>query len=252
MEKLNGKVAVVTGGSAGIGFATAKELVAQGAKVIITGRNQDSLDKAIAELGNNAHSFRADASSVQDTVALVDFVKSLYSTIDILLVNAGGVTELQPIGTIQEETFDIVTNLNFKGAVFTTEKFVPILADGASVIHMSSVAAFAFNQGNAVYASSKAALIAYSKVAAMELADRKIRVNVIAPAMTETSAIHKGAFESSELHDFIKEKFMPFKRYGTPEEVAKLVSFLASDDASFISGSVITIDSGASINSVKL
>lgn len=247
MDKLKDKVAVVTGGSAGIGFATAKEFVAQGARVVITGRNQQALDKAVKELGSNAIGIRADASSVKDTEALAEQVKSTYGKVDILLVNAGGVEVFEPIGQITEETFDTISGVNFKGAVFTTEKFVPLLFDGASIIHLASVSAFSFNAGNAIYSASKAALVAYSKNAALELAGRKIRVNVVEPALTETPGIRKGAFASDEIHSHIKT-LMPFKRYGTPEEVAKLITFLASDDASFISGSEITIDSGASIN----
>lgn len=251
MSSLKEKVAVVTGGSSGIGFATAQEFIAQGAKVVITGRNQSALDKAVQQLGNNAIGIRADASVLSDTESLVQQVKSTYGTVDILLVNAG-VAKQEQIGQILEETFDTVVGINFKGAVFTTEKFVPILSDGASIIHMASVSAFTFNAGNAIYSASKAALVAYSKTAAVELADRKIRVNVIEPAMTETPMIYRGAFDTDEIHAMIKNKLMPFKRYGQPEEVAKLVTFLASDDASFISGGEFTIDSGASINAFHL
>src|SRR5690606_16476284 len=247
MEKLKGKIAVVTGGSSGIGFATAQEFINQGAKVVITGRNQESLDKAVKELGKNAIGIRADASNVKESEKLAEQAKSIFGKIDILLVNAGGVEVFEPIGQITEETFDTVAGVNFKGAVFTTEKFVSLLSDGASVIHLASVSAFSFNAGNAIYSASKAALVAYSKNAAIELADRKIRVNVVEPALTETPGIHKGAFANDEIHTHVKT-LMPFKRYGQPEEVAKLITFLASDDASFISGSEITIDSGASIN----
>jgi NAD(P)-dependent dehydrogenase (short-subunit alcohol dehydrogenase family) len=247
MSKLKDKVAVVTGGTSGIGFATAKEFIAQGAKVIITGRTQSTLDEAVKALGENAIGIRSDASKIKDTEALAEQVKSTFGKIDILLVNAGGVEIFEPIGQITEETFDTISGVNFKGAVFTTEKFVPLLADGGSIIHLASVSAFSFNAGNAIYSASKAALVAYSKNAAVELASRKIRVNVVEPALTETPGIHKGAFADDNIHAHIKT-LMPFKRYGQPEEVAKLISFLASDDASFISGSEVTIDSGASIN----
>jgi len=247
MSKLKDKIAVVTGGTSGIGFATAKAFIAQGAKVVITGRKQSTLDVAVSELGSNVVGIRADASSVKDTENLAAEVRSLFGKVDILLVNAGGVEVFEPIGQITEETFDTISGVNFKGAVFTTEKFVPLLVDGASVIHLASVSAFSFNAGNAIYSASKAALVAYSKNAAFELAGRKIRVNVVEPALTETPGIHKGAFANDEIHTHIKT-LMPFKRYGTAEEVAGLITFLASDEASFISGSEITIDSGASIN----
>lgn len=246
MSNLKNKVAVITGGSAGIGLATAQEFVAQGARVIITGRNQATLDAAVEKLGEQAIGIRADAASIQDTEALVAQVQETFGKVDVLLVNAG-VALQEPVGQVTETTLDQIMNINFKGAVFTTEKFIPILNDGASIIHMTSVSAFTYAAGTAIYSASKAALTAYSKNVALELADRKIRVNTVAPAMTETEMIYKGQFANEEIHTFIKSKF-PFKRYGQPAEVAKLVAFLASDDASFISGGEYTVDSGASIN----
>lgn len=246
MNKLENKVAVVTGGSAGIGLATAKEFIAQGAKVVITGRNQQAIDDAVKELGSNAVGIQSDAANLSDTEKLVEQVKSLFGKVDVLFVNAG-VAMQEPIGLITEPTFDTVMDINFKGAVFTTEKFIPILNDGASIIHMTSISAFSFVAGTAIYSASKAALTAYSKSVSVELAHRKIRVNTVAPAMTETDIIYRGQFSSDEIHTYIKSK-MPFKRYAKPEEVAKLVTFLASDDASYISGAEYTIDSGASVN----
>lgn len=250
MSKLENKVAVITGGSAGIGLATAKEFIAQGAKVVITGRNQQAIDSAVKELGNNAIGIQCDAAKLSDTDKLVEQVKSLFGKVDVLFVNAG-VALQEPIGEITEATFDTLVDTNFKGAVFTTEKFIPILNDGASIIHMTSVSAFTFATGTAIYSASKAALTAYSKSVSVELADRKIRVNIVAPSMTETAMIYKGQFAREEIHTYIKSK-MPFKRYGTPEEVARLVTFLASDDASYISGGEITIDGGASVNAFRL
>lgn len=249
MSKLKGKVAVVTGGSAGIGLATAKEFVEQGAKVIITGRNQQTIDQALLQLGDNAIGIRADAASLQDTDKLVEQVQSQFGKVDVLFVNAG-VALQEPVGQVTESIFDTMVDINFKGAVFTTEKFIPILNDGASIIHMTSVSAFTFASGTAIYSASKAALTAYSKSAAVELSDRKIRINIVAPAMTETEAIYKGQFASEEIHTFIRSK-MPFKRYGEPAEVARTVAFLASDEASFISGAEITIDGGASVNALR-
>ena len=246
MHDLKDKVAVITGGNAGIGLATAREFVARGARVIITGRRQEALDRAVAELGEQVTAIRSDASRLTDIDALAQQVKSQFGKVDVLVVNAG-VALQEPVGTMTEATFDQLVDINFKGAVFTTEKFIPLLVDGASIIHLSSVSAYTVAQGTGIYAATKAALTAYSKTAAVELADRRIRVNTVAPAMTETEMIYRGAFASEEIHTFIRSK-MPFKRYGTPQEVAKLVAFLASDDAAFISGAEYTIDGGASVN----
>ena len=138
-------------------------------------------------------------------------------------------------------------SIDFKAAVFTTEKFIPILNDGASIIHNTSVSAFSVAAGTSIYGASKAALTAYSRAAAIELAGRGIRVNTVAPAMTETDIIYQGQFANEEIHTYIRNKF-PFKRYGKPEEVAKLVTFLASDEASYISGTQHVIDGAATLN----
>lgn len=251
MSRLKDKIAVVTGGSAGIGFATAKTFIEEGAKVVITGRNQKTIDEAVAKLGDRATGIRADAAKLADTENLVAQVRSKYGKVDILLVNAG-VALQEPVGQLTEEIFDTISDINFKGAVFTTEKFIPILNDGASIVHLTSVSAYTYATGTSIYSASKAALTAYSKSAAVELAGRKIRVNTVAPAMTETDMIYKGDLGTEEVHNFLKEKIMPFHRFAQPEEVAKLITFLSSDDASFISGAQYTIDSGASVNAVRL
>lgn len=245
MRKLENKVAVITGGTSGIGFATAGQLMTEGAKVVITGRNQQAIDKAVKELDNAAIGIRADATNLQDTDKLVGQVKSLFGKVDVLVVNAG-VSMMEPVEQITEQGFNTMMDLNFKGAIFTTEKFLPILSQGASVIYMSSVSAFAVAPGTAIYAASKAALNAYSRTAAIELAPRNIRVNAIMPGMTETEIFQKGTIPE-EFIAFAKNK-MPFKRYAQPVEVAKLAVFLASDDASFISGAEYTIDGGLTVN----
>ncbi len=250
MSKLKDKIAVITGGSAGIGLATAKEFISQGAKVIITGRNQKTIDDAVEVLGSNATGIRADAANLKDTENLVAQAAAKFGKIDILFVNAGTAIQ-EPVGQITAAAFDSIVDINFKGAVFTTEKFIPILNDGASVIHMTSVSAFTFTAGTAIYSASKAALTAYSKNVSVELSDRKIRVNIVAPAMTETEAIHKAQLANQEIHNHIKSK-MTFNRYGKTEEVARVVAFLASDDASFVSGAEITVDGGTSVNAFRI
>jgi NAD(P)-dependent dehydrogenase (short-subunit alcohol dehydrogenase family) len=250
MRKLENKIAVITGGNAGIGLATAQEFIAQGAKVVITGRRQEAIDSALQKLGSNAIGIRSDVTVLSDIEKLVEQVKTTFGKVDVLFVNAG-VALQEPVGQITGEALDTLMDINFKGAVFTTERFIPVLNDGASIIHMTSVSAFTYSSGTAIYSASKAALTAYSKSAAIELADRKIRVNIVAPAMTETDIIRRGPFANDEVHTYIKSK-MPFKRYGQPAEVANVVTFLASDEASFISGAEITIDGAASVNAVRL
>lgn len=249
MNKLHNKVAVITGGNSGIGFATAEHFIAHGAQVVITGRNQLAIDEAITALGNNAVGIRADAANIKDIENLVEKVQSQFGKVDVLFVNAG-VFFAEPIGHITEQTFHQIMDVNFKGAIFTTEKFVPILSEGASIIHLSSVSAFAVGAGTAIYAASKAALNAYSRTAAIELAERKIRVNAITPSMVDTGLSAKAGFPDEAIKNmkvFMSNK-IPLKRYATPQEVAKLALFLASDDASFITGSEYTIDGGATVN----
>lgn len=242
MKRLENKVAVVTGGSTGIGYATAQAFIEEGAKVIITARNAEALAKAVGELGPRAKGIPSDASNIQDITALVRAIQTDYGSVDILFVNAGIVTQ-EPIGSVTEEAFDAIINTNVKGAIFTTELFIPIMRDGGAIIHNTSVSAFLIAPGTAIYAASKAALRAYSETAAIELAGRKIRVNSIAPAITDTRLIQGNP---PEIHHYLQSKF-PWKRFAQPVEVAKLVTFLASSEASFITGGEYVIDGGASL-----
>ena len=247
MIDLNGKVAVVTGGNSGIGYASAKELKSLGATVIITGRNSERVDSAAQELG--VKGLVADVSSLSAIEDLVAQVKEDFKKVDILFVNAG-VFQPAPVGQISEEMFDNQMGINFKGAVFTTEKFLPILNDGASIINLSSINAYTGMPNTAVYAASKAALNSYTRTAATELAPRKIRINSVNPGPVSTPIFGKTGMEEDQLDGFAKtmQNRVPLKRFGKPEEIAKLVAFLASDDASFITGSEYVIDGGININ----
>ncbi len=249
MSNLKNKVAVITGGNSGIGFATAQEFISQGAKVVITGRNQATIEEAVQKLGTNAIGIRSDAANLEDTDALVEQVKATFGKVDILFVNAG-VFFGELVGQITEKTFDTVMNINFKGALFTTEKFLPILSDGASIINLSSISAFAVGPSTAVYAASKAALNSYTRTAAIELAPRKIRVNAITPGMVATPLSAKSGMPEEVIqgmNTFIEGK-IPLRRFAQPEEIAKLAAFLSSDDAAFITGADYTIDGGATVN----
>ena len=247
MRELNGKVAVITGGNSGIGYASAKELKESGATVIITGRSEEKVKIASEELG--VKGIVADVADVAAIKALVKEVEVEFKKVDVLFVNAG-IFQPASVGHISEEMFDHQMGINFKGAVFTVEKFLPILNDGASIINLGSINAYTGMPNTAVYAASKAALNSYTRTAATELAPKKIRVNVINPGPVSTPIFGKTGMPEEQLNGFAEamQNRIPLKRFGQPEDVAKLVSFLASDDASFITGSEYNIDGGMNIN----
>ncbi|NQY93619.1 MAG: SDR family oxidoreductase [Campylobacteraceae bacterium] len=247
MSKFNGKVAVVTGGNSGIGYATAQKLLEDGATVIITGRDEQRVEIAARELGVTG--IVSDVSDLKATDRLVDRVKNEFGNVDILFVNAG-IFAPSPVGQIAEEMFDHQMGINFKGAVFTTEKFLPILNDGASIINLSSINAYTGMANTAVYAASKAALNSYTRTAATELAPRKIRINAVNPGPVETPIFNKTGMPDEQLNALASamQERIPLKRFGKANDIANLVAFLASDDASFITGSEINIDGGMNVN----
>ena len=247
MSKLDSKVAVVTGGNSGLGYASAKKLKENGARVIITGRSKDRVTTAAKELGVTG--MVADVKDLAAIDKLVEQVKNQYGGVDILFVNAG-IFAPAPIGQITEESFDHQMGINFKGALFTVEKFLPILNEGASIINLSSVIAYTGMPNTAVYAASKAALNSYTRTASTELAPRKIRINSINPGPIATPIFEKTGMPAEQLDGFATamQNRVPLKRFGQPEDVANLVAFLASDEASFITGGEYNIDGGININ----
>lgn len=247
MNDLKGKIAVVTGGNSGIGYATAQYFKEAGANVIITGRRADRVFTAAVELGVTG--IVADVTDLSAIDALVAQVKSEFGKIDVLFVNAG-VFNPAPVGQISEDMFDMQMGINFKGALFTTEKFLPIINDGGSIINLSSINAYTGMPNTAIYAASKAALNSYTRTASTELAPRKIRVNSVNPGPTFTPIFGKTGMAEDQLNEFAgaMQNRIPLKRFGQPEDIAKLVTFLASDDSSFITGGEYNIDGGININ----
>jgi NAD(P)-dependent dehydrogenase (short-subunit alcohol dehydrogenase family) len=249
MNDLTGKLAVVTGGNSGIGYETAKYFKDAGANVIITGRSAGRVATAASALG--VKGIVADVIDLSAIDALVAQVKQEFGNIDVLFVNAG-IFSPAPIGQNTEEMFDTQMGINFKGAVFTTEKFLPIINDGGSIINLSSINAYTGMPNTSIYAASKAALNAYTRTAATELAGRKIRVNSVNPGPIYTPIFGKTGMPEDQLNQFAQamQERIPLKRFGQPEDIAKLVTFLASDDASFITGGEYNIDGGINLNPI--
>ena len=249
MKKHENTVAVITGGNSGIGFGIANELIMQGAKVVITGKNHQAIEEAEKALGPNATGLMANQASLSDLDELVKNVKTKFGSIDTLVINAG-IFHLLPIEAVSEEKFDETMNTNFKGAFFTLQKFLPLLKNGSSVIFILALSATQGTQNRSVYSASKAALKSLARVAAIELAPKGIRVNAVTPGPFDTAIFGKTGASQEKIDQFaeaIKQKLL-VKRYGTPNEIGKLVSFLSSNDASFITGSEYVIDGGMSIN----
>jgi NAD(P)-dependent dehydrogenase (short-subunit alcohol dehydrogenase family) len=238
MDKLNGKVAVVTGGTTGIGLAAAKLFVREGAYVFITGRRQQELDEAVKAIGSNVTGVQGDVSKLADLDRLYETVRA-HGRIDIVLANAG-VAEFAPLENITEEHFDKLFNINVKGTLFTVQKALPLLNDGGSIIVMGSVAGVKGTPAFGVYGATKAAIRNFVRAWTMELKERRIRSNVLSPGPTDTPAV------SRQPADAIARivSTIPMGRMGEPDEIAKAALFLASGDSSFVTGIELFVDGG--------
>jgi NAD(P)-dependent dehydrogenase (short-subunit alcohol dehydrogenase family) len=250
MNRLQGKTAVITGGNSGIGFATAKEFLAQGAKVIITGRRAEAVAEAVAALGAGATGIVNDAAEIKQVQSLGAQLKAKgIEKVDILFFNAG-VAQFAPVANATEALFDANMNINFKGAFFTVQNLLPLMGQGASIIFNASFLAHSTMAGNGAYGASKAALVSLGKTLAVELAGSGIRVNTISPGAISTPIYNKLGMNEEQLSAFAAGFIskIPMARFGEAAEIAKIALFLASDDSSYITGSEITADGGTSVS----
>jgi NAD(P)-dependent dehydrogenase (short-subunit alcohol dehydrogenase family) len=244
-KKLEGKVAVITGGNSGIGLATARRFVAEGAHVFITGRRQVELDEAVRQVGKQVTGVQGDVSNLADLDRLFATVKQHKGHLDVLFANAG-VVALAPLGEITEEHFDKVFHINVKGLLFTVQKALPLFTDGGSIILNASVVASKGLEAISVYSATKAAVRSFARCWTTDLRRRKIRVNVISPGPIETPIFNKAGLTPEQTGEAKVGLVaaVPMGRMGTPDEVANAAVFLASDDSSYVTGIELFVDGG--------
>jgi NAD(P)-dependent dehydrogenase (short-subunit alcohol dehydrogenase family) len=245
MGKLEGKIALVTGANSGIGLATAKQFVNEGAYVFITGRRESELAAAVKEIGRNVTGVQGDVSNLGDLDRLFAQIKREKGKLDIVFANAG-VAKYAPFGEITEEHFDSIFNINVKGLLFTVQKALPLMPDGASVILNASIVASKGLPANSVYSATKAAVRSFARTWTTDLKDRRIRVNAVSPGPIETPGLNDlvGSTGAGEQRLKMLSNAVPLGRLGMPDEIAKAVVFLASDDSSYITGTELFVDGG--------
>ena len=245
MGKLNGKVALVTGGNSGIGLATAKQFAIEGAYVFISGRRESNLARAVQEIGENVTSIQGDVSEPADLDRLFSQIKREKGHLDIVFANAG-VARYGQLGEISEELYDSIFEINVKGVLFTVQKALPLLTDGASIILNASIVASKGLPANAIYSASKAAVRSFARTMSTDLKARQIRVNAVSPGPTDTPGFNELVNSSEVGQHRIKmiSSTIPLGRLGRPEEIAKAVTFLASDESSYITGIELFVDGG--------
>ena len=245
MGKLDGKVALITGGNSGIGLATAKRFVQEGAYVFITGRSKQKLDDAVKQVGSKVTGVQGDVAKLGDLDRLFEQIKKEKGRLDIVFANAG-IAKYAPLGTIDEEHFDSIFGGNVKGLLFTVQKALPLLPDGASVILNASIVGSKGLAANSVYSATKAAVRSFARTWTTDLKTRRIRVNAISPGPIDTEGLRELVGSSQAGQDRLKNlgSLIPMGRIGTGDEIAKAAVFLASDDSSFITGIELFVDGG--------
>jgi NAD(P)-dependent dehydrogenase (short-subunit alcohol dehydrogenase family) len=245
MAKLEGKIALITGGNSGIGLASAKQFVEEGAYVFITGRREAELAAAAKEIGRNVTAIQGDVSSMQDLDKVFSQIKQEKGRLDILFANAG-VARFAPLGKITEEFYDSIFDINVKGMLFTVQKALPLLSEGASIILNASIVGSKGFPANSVYSATKAAVRSFARTWTSDLKDRRIRVNAVSPGSTDTPGF-SDLLASSDVGEQRKKMIsttVPLGRLGRPDEIAKAVVFLASDDSSYVTGIELFVDGG--------
>src|SRR5881296_2028373 len=245
MGKLDGKIALVTGGNSGIGLATAKEFAGEGAYVFITGRREPELAAAVKEIGSNVTGVQGDVSNLGDLDRLFAQVKREKGTLNIVFANAG-IAQYVPLGEITEEHYDAIFTINVKGLLFTVQKALPLLPDGASIILNASIVASKGLPANSVYSATKAAVRAFARTWTTDLQARRMRVNAVSPGPIDTPGLNDLMASTGAGEQRLKmlSNIVPLGRLGTPKEIAKAVVFLASDDSSYITGTELFVDGG--------
>jgi NAD(P)-dependent dehydrogenase (short-subunit alcohol dehydrogenase family) len=245
MGKLEGKIALVTGGNSGIGLAAAKRFVTEGAYVFITGRREPELAAAVKEVGRNVTGIRGDVSNLGDLDHLFAQIEREKGKLDVVFANAG-VAKFAPFGTITEEFYESIFNVNVKGLLFTVQKALPLLPDGASIILNASIVASKGLSSNSVYSATKAAVRSFARTWTTDLKDRGIRVNAVSPGSIDTPGLSDllASSETGQQRLKMLASAVPLGRLGTPDEIAKAVVFLASDDSSYVTGTELFVDGG--------
>jgi NAD(P)-dependent dehydrogenase (short-subunit alcohol dehydrogenase family) len=245
MGRLDGKTALITGGNGGIGLATARRFVDEGAYVFVTGRRDAELTAAVTEIGSNVTGVQGDVSNLGDLDRLFAQIKRDKGTLDIVFANAG-VAKYAPLGKITEELYDTIFDINVKGVLFTVQKALPLVPDGGSIILNSSIVGSKGLSSNSVYSATKAAVRSFARTWTTDLKDRRIRVNAVSPGSIDTPGLSDllASSETGQQRAKMIANSVPLGRFGTPDEIAKAVVFLASDDSSYITGAELFVDGG--------